>query len=110
PYWAVMVVGCTIALLVLIGNVKTTWAFGTFGALYRCFIVALAAFRLSDKERLYPIAITWIALVSSVVLAFCLDWQIWLVGLGVIGIGMIWHLIAHRIYLASDLSTMVNEE
>jgi APA family basic amino acid/polyamine antiporter len=85
-----------------------TWR--TFGALYRCFIVGLATLRLSDEERLYPIAITWIALISSVVLAFCLDWQVWLVGLGVIGIGMLWHLIAHRIYLASVLSTMVNEE
>ncbi|OCQ91731.1 amino acid permease [Oscillatoriales cyanobacterium USR001] len=110
PYWAVIVVGSAIGLLVLIGNVKTTWAFGTFGALYRCFVVALATLRLSDEERLYPIGITWISLVSSVVLAFCLDWQVWLVGLGVIGIGMIWHLVAHRIYLAGDLSTIVNEE
>ncbi|WP_019487600.1 MULTISPECIES: hypothetical protein [Kamptonema] len=47
---------------------------------------------------------------SSVVLAFCLDWQVWLVGLGVIGIGIIWHLVAHQIYLAAGLSTTVSEE
>ncbi|MDB9512860.1 amino acid permease [Kamptonema animale CS-326] len=110
PYWAVISVGIAIALLVLIGNVKTTWAFGTFGALYRCFIVALATLRLSNEERLYPIGITWIALLSSVVLAFCLDWQVWLVGLGVIGIGIIWHLVAHQIYLAAGLSTTVSEK
>ena len=110
PYWAVMAVGSAIGLLVLIGNVKTTWAFGTFGALYRCFIVGLATLRLSDEERLYPIAITWIALISSVVLAFCLDWQVWLIGLGVVGIGLLWHWVAERISLTADLSTMVNEE
>jgi APA family basic amino acid/polyamine antiporter len=72
--------------------------------------VALATLRLTDEERLYPIGITWIALVSSVVLAFCLDWQVWLIGLGVVGIGLLWHLVAYRISLITGLSTMMNEE
>ena len=58
PYWAVLSVGLIITLLVLIGNVKTTWSLGTFGALSRSTIASLAALQLTDEERLYPKWIT----------------------------------------------------
>ncbi|MBM3429148.1 MAG: amino acid permease, partial [Bacteroidetes bacterium] len=41
PYWAVITVALLVALLVLIGDVKTTWSLSTFGALYRSAIVSL---------------------------------------------------------------------
>ncbi len=97
PYWAVIVVGIAIALLVSIGNVQTTWSFGTFGGMYRGVIVSLAALRMSDEERLYPKWLTWVSLLSSMFLAFWVEWQIWLIGLGIIGIGFVWHFAVHRI-------------
>lgn len=97
PYWAVIVVGIAIALLVSIGNVQTTWSFGTFGGMYRGLIVSLAALQMSDEERLYPKWLTWVSLVSSLFLAFWVEWQIWLIGLGIIGIGLVWHFLVHRI-------------
>ena len=109
PNRAVIVVGSAIALLVLIGNLQTTWSLGTFGALYRCFIVSLAALRLSDEERFYPKGMTWIALLSSVLLTSCLKWQVWLIGLGAIGIGIVWHFAARQITLALNQSLTANE-
>jgi APA family basic amino acid/polyamine antiporter len=97
PPWAVLGVGVAIALLTLIGSVKVTWALGTFGALYRCVVVSLAALRLDPSDRLYSQGLSWAALVACLLLMFCLDWQIWLVGLGLIGLGLVWHLAAQNL-------------
>ncbi|MBW4491725.1 MAG: APC family permease [Oscillatoria princeps RMCB-10] len=103
PYWAVIFLGTALALLVLTGDVRTTWAFGTFGAMYRCVIVSLAALRMSDEERMYPKWLSWVSLFSGLFLAFWVEWYVWSIGLGLIGIGLIWHWVAHRIKLAGQL-------
>lgn len=97
PYWAVLSVGITITLLVLIGDVKTTWSLGTFGALSRSAIIALAALQMSDEERLYPKWTTWLSLSTSILLIFCVEWQYWVTGIGVIGLGLIWHFTIRQI-------------
>jgi len=97
PYWAVLSVGLIITLLVLIGNVKTTWSLGTFGALSRSTIASLAALQLANEERLYPKWITWLSFLSSVLLIFCVEWQYWLTGIGLIAVGLIWRLTIHQI-------------
>jgi basic amino acid/polyamine antiporter, APA family len=97
PYWAVIFVGIAIALLILIGDVKSTWSLGAFGAMYRSFIVSLAALQLSDEERLYPRWLTWLSMLSSLFLAFWVEWQFWLIGLGLIGVGLVWHFTVHQI-------------
>jgi basic amino acid/polyamine antiporter, APA family len=98
PYWAVITVGVAIALLVLIGDVKTTWSLGTFGALCRSAIISLAALRMDDKQRLYPKWLTWVSFCFSLLLAFCVEWQYWLIGLGLISVGLIWHFTIHQFY------------
>lgn len=97
PYVAVVVVGAAIAALVLIGNVKTTWSFSAFTVLIYYAITNLAALRLNDKERLYPKWIAWVGLAACLFLAFWVEVQIWLVGLGMLGIGLVWHFIAQRV-------------
>ncbi len=91
PYWAVIIVGIGIISLVLIGNVKTTWSFSAFSVLIYYAITNLAALNLSTNERLYPRWIGWIGLFSCLFLAFWVDRQIWIIGLGLIGVGLIWH-------------------
>ncbi|NEP03040.1 MAG: amino acid permease [Symploca sp. SIO2E9] len=100
PYWAVLFLGIAIALLVLTGDVKVTWSFAAFGSMYRCFLVSLAALQLSQQERLYPQWLSGISLFSSLFLAFWVEWQIWLIGLGVIGVGVVWHLVIQRFNFA----------
>ena len=54
PVLAVLVVGIAIALLVVVGDVKTTWLFSAFNVLIYYAITNLAALRLPAQERLYP--------------------------------------------------------
>ncbi len=97
PYWAVIVVGGAIALLVLLGNVKTTWSFSAFSVLIYYAVTNLAALKLTPSERLYPVWIGWIGLVSCLFLAFWVESAIWQVGLGLIVAGLIWHKVRRAI-------------
>ncbi|MCL4860410.1 MAG: amino acid permease [Caldilineaceae bacterium] len=97
PTAAVIVVGVAIAGLALIGNVRTTWSFSAFTVLIYYALTNLAALRLPPAERLYPRWIAWTGLVACLFLAFWVDWQIWLVGLGLIIVGLFWHLAAQRL-------------
>jgi APA family basic amino acid/polyamine antiporter len=96
PSWAVVVVGVAIALLVLIGNVKTTWSFSAFSVLIYYALTNLAALRLSAHERLYPTWIAWIGLIACLFLAFWVDTAVWLTGIGLIVAGLIWHWVRQR--------------
>ncbi|MEA5628363.1 APC family permease [Nostoc sp. UHCC 0251] len=97
PYWAVIFVGIAIALLVLLGNVKTTWSFSAFSVLIYYALTSFAALRLTPSERLYPVWVGWLGLVSCLFLAFWVESAIWQVGLGLIVAGLIWHKIRRAI-------------
>lgn len=97
PYWAVLVVGVAIALLVLLGNVKTTWSFSAFNVLIYYAITNLAALRLPSEERLYSQWFAWLGLASCLFLAFWVESSIWQVGLGLIVAGLIWHAVRQRL-------------
>jgi APA family basic amino acid/polyamine antiporter len=96
PYWAVLVVGVAIAILVLLGNVKTTWSFSAFNVLIYYAITNLAALRLTPSERLYPQAVAWLGLASCLFLAFWVESSIWQIGLGLIAAGLIWHTVRQK--------------
>ena len=97
PYIAVIVVGVAIVFLVLIGDVKTTWSFSAFNVLIYYAITNFAALQLSPAERLYPKWLGWVGLAACLFLAFWVEQQIWLVGLGLIIVGLIWHSLIHRL-------------
>ncbi len=89
PYVAVVVVEISIALLILVGDVKTTWSFSAFSVLIYYAITNLAALQLSPTERLYPQWLAWVGLGSCLFLAFWVQRQIWLTGLALIIAGLI---------------------
>jgi APA family basic amino acid/polyamine antiporter len=97
PYVAVVIIGLGIAVLVLIGNVKTTWSFSAFTVLIYYSITNLAALQLKEEERLYPKWIAWVGLAACLFLAFWVEVEIWLAGLGMIALGLIWHAAAQRL-------------
>jgi APA family basic amino acid/polyamine antiporter len=97
PYWAVIGVGVAIALLVLLGNVKTTWSFSAFNVLIYYAITNLSALRLPPQERLYPQWLAGLGLASCLFLAFWVESAIWQVGLGLIAAGLIWHTVRQRV-------------
>lgn len=79
-----------IAILIITGNVKTTWSFSAFTVLIYYSITNLAAIRMSDNKRRHPRGIGWLGLFSCLFPAFWVEPAIWLVGLGLIAFGMLW--------------------
>jgi APA family basic amino acid/polyamine antiporter len=94
PTVAVVVIGVAIAALVLVGNVKTTWSFSAFTVLVYYAITNLSALQLSASERLFPKWIGYAGLVACLFLAFWVEPSIWLVGLVLVGVGLVWHGVA----------------
>jgi APA family basic amino acid/polyamine antiporter len=97
PVIAVITVGAAIAGLALIGDVKVTWSFSAFTVLIYYAITNLAALRLPKVQRFYSPIFAWIGLPACLFLAFWIERDIWLVGSGLIAIGLIWHYAASRI-------------
>ncbi len=90
PTAAVVTVGLIIGGLVLIGDVKTTWSFSAFTVLVYYALTNLAALRLPDGVRRFPGWVSWAGLAGCLGLAFWVERRIWLVGLGVIAVGLVW--------------------
>ncbi|MGI9519568.1 MAG: APC family permease, partial [Pirellulaceae bacterium] len=96
PRVATLVVALVIGGLVLLGDVRLTWSFSAFTVLIYYAITNLCALRLQPRQRLFPIWPAWCGLAACVFLAFWVDWFIWLAGLGVIALGMVWHEVSVR--------------
>lgn len=96
PAPATIAVGSAIAILVLIGNVKTTWSFSAFTVLIYYAITNLAALYLPPQERLYPKWLALLGLLACLFLAFWVEPFIWQVGLALIVAGLIWHTVAQQ--------------
>jgi len=94
PTPAVIAVSAIISVLVLIGNVKTTWSFSAFTVLIYYSITNLAAFSLPSEGRLYPKWLSILGLSACIFLAFWVEPFIWQVGLALIVAGLIWHAVA----------------
>ncbi|BDA66804.1 amino acid permease-associated region [Rivularia sp. IAM M-261] len=97
PHYAVILVGATIALLVLLGNVKTTWSFSAFSVLIYYAITNFAALKLSPQERLYPKWIAILGILSCLFLAFWVESSIWQIGIALIIAGLIWHKVRRAV-------------
>lgn len=98
PSAAVISVGIAITGLALTGSVETTWAFSAFTVLIYYSITNLAALYLPKKDRLYHPAFAVSGLIACLFLAFWVPVKIWIVGLGLIATGLIWHLIANHLW------------
>jgi APA family basic amino acid/polyamine antiporter len=98
PTVAVIVIGVVIGGLVLIGDVFITWSLSAFTVLIYYAITNMSALRLKPQERLFPRFIAWVGLGACLFLAFWVEIQIWLVGLGLIMVGLLWHIISMRLF------------
>lgn len=102
PYVAVIVMGIFVALLTLVGDVRTTWTFSAFTVLIYYSITNLSALQLTSEERLFPRWVSVIGLIACFFLAFWVEPAIWLFGLGLIVVGLIWQQIARMNFKADD--------
>ena len=96
PAVATVGVAVLIAGLVCVGNVKLTWSFSAFTVLVYYAITNLCAIRMKPGERLYPIWPAYLGLAACLTLAFFVDWEIWLTGLGLIIFGLAWRACFNR--------------
>ena len=96
PTSAVIGICVLISGLAAIGNVSTTWSFSAFTVLIYYSITNLAALKLKKEQRIYPKFFSYAGLAACFFLAFWVEMRIWQIGLGLILIGLIWHLIRKK--------------
>lgn len=96
PAVSVAAVGVVIAALVLTGDVRTTWSFSAFTVLFYYALTNLAALRLPEESRRYPKWVAVAGLVGCLGLAFWVDSEVLLAGLGLLAAGVGWHLVARK--------------
>jgi basic amino acid/polyamine antiporter, APA family len=96
PTAAVVAVGLLIAVLALVGDVRSTWSFSAFTVLVYYAITNLAALALPAADRHYPRWVAIAGLASCLTLAFFVERDVWLVGLGLLVVGLLWHAAARR--------------
>lgn len=89
PTRAVWAMGASIAALVLLGDIKTTWSFSAFTVLLYYGITNLSALYLPEAARRYPRWVAVAGLVSCFGLAFFIEWQVWFGGLGLLAVGFV---------------------
>ncbi|UCH27960.1 MAG: amino acid permease [Trueperaceae bacterium] len=97
PSAAVIAVGLLIAGLTLLGDVRTTWSFSAFTVLVYYAITNLAALRIPPGSRSYPRWVSLLGLLSCLLLAFFVETTVWLFGLGLVVLGLLWHGLARKI-------------
>jgi APA family basic amino acid/polyamine antiporter len=97
PEIAVVVVGVLIAILVLIGDIRTTWSFSAFTVLLYYAITNLAAYQLPAKLRRFPRPVAALGLLACLFLAFWVEPVIWITGSGLIVVGLAWRWLARKL-------------
>ncbi len=96
PVAAVWACGLLVAGIALVGDVRATWSFSAFTVLVYYAITNLAALRLPAAARLFPRWIPAVGLAGCLGLAFWVEPRIWLVGLGLLAVGLMGHGVARR--------------
>jgi APA family basic amino acid/polyamine antiporter len=86
PLTATVLSGATIALVCLVGDIRLAWSFSGFTVLLYYGITNLAALKL-DRRRWTA----WAGLATCVLLSFFVTIQVWLAGIGLVLLGLIWH-------------------
>ncbi len=97
PVWAVAVVGATVVGLTLTGDVRLTWTFSAFNVLLYYALTNAAALRLPAEQRIYPRWVAVTGLVACLLLVVFVDARVWLVGAGVIIVGVAAHRLRQRL-------------
>lgn len=96
PNRAVLVVGALVLLLVLIGDVRTTWGLSAVTVLLYYAITNLSALRLPAGQRRFWRWLPWAGLMACVGLAFFVDPLSWMAGAGIVTMGTAVSIVSRR--------------
>lgn len=97
PEVATVVVAAVIAILVLSGDIRSTWSFSAFTVLLYYAVTNLAALQLPPEKRRYPRAIAIFGLLACGFLAFLVPPAIWGAGLVILAAGFAWRYAYRRL-------------
>ncbi|HEX2154934.1 MAG TPA: APC family permease [Acidimicrobiia bacterium] len=100
PTPAILAVAGVVAAFVLVGDIETTWSFSALTVLVYYALTNLAALRQPPTERRVPVLVQVVGLLGCLGLAIFVDPLMWLWGLGLVAVGLAWHLAARRRALA----------
>ncbi len=87
PRPATVTVVLTIALIAVIGDVRTTWTFSAMTVLVYYAITNLAALRLPPEHRRFPRWIAWAGLLACLSLAVFVDVRAWIAAAAILAGG-----------------------
>jgi basic amino acid/polyamine antiporter, APA family len=92
--WAVKLVGIGLGCIVLVGNVRAIWSFSAVAFLMHYAVVhgmALTRWPLRLSIGWLSVGwLNWLGLALCLLLAFQVEWEFWLVNLGLMALGLIW--------------------
>lgn len=97
PVMSVLATSVIIAFLVMSGDIVFTWSFSAFTVLIYYAITNLSALMLPVNLRIYPPIIPVLGLIGCLFLAFWIEPRIWIPGLILIAIGLVWHAVARKL-------------
>lgn len=89
PRAAVLGMGCFIGLLVLAGDVRTTWSFSALTVLVYYSFTNLSALRMPAEHRLYPRWVSWLGLLGCAGLTVWIEPVYWGVAAGLLALGFL---------------------
>ncbi|MFK7789753.1 MAG: APC family permease, partial [Phycisphaeraceae bacterium] len=107
PSHAVLLVCVLIAAITVVGDIKTTWSFAAFTVLIYYGITNLAALRLPKENRLYPRVFSFAGLVGCLSLCWFVEPIVWMIGVKLIVLGLLWHALAPKMFGRPPLPTEV---
>ena len=96
PGPATILISVIIAVLISLGSIKTAWSLSAFTVLIYYGITNACAIRMEPELRLYSVWPAWLGLAACFALAFCVPPRIWLVGCGLIVVGLAFRQIRLR--------------
>lgn len=102
PLAAVVLVGVVVAAIATIGDVAVTWSASAVTVLVYYALTNLAALRLPREFRLYPRWVSVLGLLGCLALAAFVDPDVLAFAGAVLGVGVVWFLVAHRVRRLRD--------
>ena len=97
PTYAVLLSGLIITVLVIIGDIKSTWSLSAFMVLLYYSITNLAALKIPKNKRLFPKWLAVLGLIGCLLISFYVDSKSFFIGTILIISGVVWFFINNKI-------------
>lgn len=98
PVVSILLTAAIITGLVLFGTIPLIARTATFAILLYYSLANLSALNMTEGQDLFPRWISWAGLITCLIMAVTMDWQIILSGLIILIIGIILRILMHKFH------------